>query len=39
MKIIEYRKENGQFKTKEDLKNVSGIGDVKFKNIQDKIVI
>ena len=39
MKIIEYRKENGEFKTKEDLKNVSVIGDVKFKNIQDKIVI
>lgn len=39
MKIIEYRKENGEFKTKEDLKNVSGIGEVKFKNIQDKIVI
>ena len=38
-KIIEYRNKNGNFKNIEDLKNVNGIGDVKFDNIKDKIEI
>ena len=38
-KIIDYRKQNGKFKTIEDLKNVSGIGESKFDNIKDKIVV
>ena len=38
-KIIEFREKNGNFKSIEDLKNVSGIGDVKFDNIKDKIEI
>ena len=38
-KIIEYRQENGKFKSIDDLKNVSGIGDVKFENRKDKIEI
>ena len=29
-KIIDYRTTNGPFKTIEELKNVSGIGDAKF---------
>ena len=38
-KIIEFREKSGKFKSIEDLKNVSGIGDVKFDNIKDKIEI
>ena len=38
-KIIDYRKQNGKFKTIEDLKNVSGIGESKFDNIKDKITV
>ena len=38
-KIIEYREQNGKFKTIEDLKNVSGIGESKFSNIKDKITV
>lgn len=38
-KIINYRKENGKFKTIEDLKNVSGIGDKTFEKLKDKITI
>lgn len=38
-KIIDYRKEKGAFKQKEDLKNVTGIGENKFKTIEDKIDI
>lgn len=38
-KIIKYREENGKFKKIEDIKNVPGIGDVKFENIKDKIVV
>lgn len=38
-KIITYRKKNGKFKTIEDLKNVSGIGDSKFETIKDEIEI
>lgn len=38
-KIIKYREENGKFKTIEDIKNVSGIGDAKYKNIEDSITV
>ena len=38
-KIIEYRDKNGKFKTIEDIKNVSGIGENKFNNIKDKITV
>lgn len=38
-KIITYRKENGKFKTKEDIKNVSGIGDKKYEAIKDYISV
>ena len=37
LKIINYREENGNFKTVEDLKNVPGIGDAKFENIKEEI--
>ena len=39
LKIINYRNENGNFKNVEDLKNVSGIGESKYKNIKDLIII
>ena len=39
LKIINYRKEKGKFKTIEDIKNVSGIGDSKFSKIKDLITI
>lgn len=35
--IIEYRTKNGLFKTIEDIKNVSGIGDAAFEKIKDSI--
>lgn len=38
-RIIEYRNEKGEFKSIEELKNVSGIGDKKFNDIKDKITI
>ena len=38
-KIIEYRKENGKFKSVEDIKNVAGIGNSKFENIKDLITV
>lgn len=38
-KILEYRKENGNFKSIEDIKNVSGIGDKKFESMKDYISI
>lgn len=38
-KIINYRTENGKFKTIEDLKNVSGIGDKTFEKLKDKITV
>ncbi len=38
-KIIQYRKQNGNFKSIEDLKNVSGIGESKFEAIKDSIVV
>lgn len=37
LKIIAYRKEKGKFKTIEDIKEVSGIGESKFNNIKDSI--
>ncbi len=38
-RIVEYRKEHGSFKTIEELKNVSGIGDKKFEAIKDLITV
>ena len=38
-KIVEYRKQNGLFKTIEDIKNVSGIGDNKFESFKDEICV
>lgn len=38
-KIVTYRKENGKFKTVEDIKNVSGIGDKKYEAIKDYISV
>ena len=37
--IIEYRNKNGNFKTIEDIKNVSGIGDSVYEKIKDKITV
>lgn len=39
MKIINYRNENGKFKSIEDIKEVSGIGESKFNNIKDMISV
>ena len=39
LKIIKYRKENGNFKTIEEIKNVPGIGESKFKAIENDICI
>lgn len=39
LKIIKYREENGKFKTIEDIKNVSGIGNSKFEAIKDEICV
>ena len=39
LKIVNYRKENGNFKTIEDIKEVSGIGEVKYENIKDLICV
>ncbi len=38
-KIIEYREQNGKFKTIEDIQNVSGIGTVKYNSLKDKITV
>ncbi len=38
-KIVEYRKENGNFNTIEDIKNVSGIGESKYASIEELITI
>ncbi len=38
-KIIEYREKNGKFKTEEELKNVSGIGDSKYNNLKEQITV
>ncbi len=37
--IIEYRNSNGNFNSKEDIKNVSGIGDSTYEKIKDQICI
>ena len=39
LKIINYRKENGKFKSIEELKNVSGIGENKFEELKELIKI
>lgn len=39
VKIINYREQQSKFKTIEEIKNVSGIGDSKFNNIKDFICI
>lgn len=38
-RIVAYRKENGKFRSIEDLKNVSGIGDAKFNNIKEFVYV
>lgn len=38
-KIIDYRTQNGGFKSIDDLKNVSGIGDVKFAALKDVVTL
>jgi competence protein ComEA len=37
--IIDYRNKYGQFKSKEELKNVKGIGEKKFEEIKDFISV
>ncbi len=39
LKIIEYRELNGKFRDIEELKNVPGIGEAKFKNIENAVTI
>lgn len=39
IKILDYRKQNGKFKTIEELKNVNGIGDKKFEKLKEYISI
>lgn len=38
-RILQYRSEKGKFKTIDELKNVSGIGDKKFEGIKDHISV
>lgn len=38
-KILEYRKQNGNFKNIEDIKEVSGIGESKFEKIREMITV
>ena len=38
-KIIDYRTSNGRFKSIEDIKNVSGIGDKTFEKMKDQITV
>lgn len=38
-KIINYREENGDFKSIEELKNVNGIGSKKYEQIKDEITL
>lgn len=37
--IVDYRKENGEFKSLEDLKNVSGIGDKTFSALEQLLTL
>ena len=39
LKIINYRKENGEFKKIEDIKNVPGIGEAKFEGLKEEICV
>ena len=39
IKIINYRNEHGNFKSIDDIKNVPGIGNLKFNNIKELICI
>ena len=39
LKIVNYREENGNFKSIEEIKEVSGIGDAKYENIKDLICV
>jgi competence protein ComEA len=38
-RIVQYREENGDFKSIEDIKNVKGIGEKTFEMIQDSISV
>lgn len=38
-RIVQYRQANGTFQSVDDLKNVSGIGDKKFSELQDKVTV
>ncbi|HOV78832.1 MAG TPA: ComEA family DNA-binding protein [Bacillota bacterium] len=38
-RIIQYREANGPFRTPEDLKNVSGIGDKNYERLKDSITV
>ncbi|MBI2057729.1 MAG: helix-hairpin-helix domain-containing protein [Candidatus Yanofskybacteria bacterium] len=38
-RIIDYRNKNGPFQKIEDIKNVNGIGDLKFEKMKDEITI
>ena len=38
-KIVDYRTENGGFKTIDEIKNVPGIGDAKFAAMKDAITV
>lgn len=38
-KIVNYRNENGEFKSIEDLKNISGIGEKKFETMREYICV
>lgn len=39
LKIVTYREENGKFKSIEDIKNVSGIGDAKYEKMKEYISV
>ncbi len=38
-KIIDYREAHGGFRSVDDLKNVSGIGDVRFEALKDLVTV
>ncbi|MBW7573657.1 helix-hairpin-helix domain-containing protein [Caproiciproducens sp. AGMB10547] len=38
-RIVDYREKNGAFKSVEEIKNVSGIGDKIFANLKDHITV
>ena len=39
LRILEYRKSNGHFKSVDDLKNIKGIGEKKFETIKPRIKV